>query len=141
MRILNAIFIILCAVFFIALGATLIAVSLNLFSLSDIGAILSEIAINSQGRLILAVSGILVALLSITLVQAFIGRIQREKTIAFNTSGGQVSISLSAIEDFVKRLSAQVSSVKDLRNNVIATKRGLRSTCGRCSGPKAIFRR
>ena len=107
------------------MGAVLIAVSLNLLSLSDIAILLNQVAINFNTRLVLAASGILVALLSITLVQTFRGRIQREKTIAFNTASGQVSISLSAIEEFIKKLSAELPNIKELRNSVIATKRGI----------------
>jgi uncharacterized alkaline shock family protein YloU len=50
---------------------------------------------------------------------------QREKTIAFNNPDGQVTVSLSAIEDFIKRLSSTIMEIRDLRSNVVAGKKGI----------------
>ena len=52
-------------------------------------------------------------------------RRQMEKTIAFDNPTGRVSISLTAIEDLVKRVLSKFPEVKESKPNIIATKRGL----------------
>lgn len=54
-----------------------------------------------------------------------LGKFQREKTIAFTTSSGEVSISLSAVEDLIRRIAAIMPEIKELRPDVIATKKGI----------------
>lgn len=53
------------------------------------------------------------------------GSRRRERTIAFNNPGGPVAVSLSALEDLIKRLSAQVPEIKEIRPVVLAIKKGL----------------
>jgi uncharacterized alkaline shock family protein YloU len=53
-----------------------------------------------------------------------LGRFQREKTIAFTNPEGQVTISLSAIEDLIRRVAKQIPELKDLRCDVRANKKG-----------------
>ncbi len=50
---------------------------------------------------------------------------EKEKTIAFNAPTGQVTIALSAVEDLIKRLAQNFSEIKEMRPNVIASKRGV----------------
>jgi len=54
---------------------------------------------------------------------------QKERTIAFDNPTGRVSISLSAVEDMVKRLVYRESDVKEVRARMIATKRGIEIDC------------
>lgn len=53
------------------------------------------------------------------------GRQRKERTIAFDNPSGQVSISLSALEDLIRRLSVSTTGIKEIRPNVVATKKGL----------------
>jgi len=53
------------------------------------------------------------------------GRRRRERTIAFNNPGGPVAVSLTALEELIERLSAQVPEVKKVRPTVLAIKKGL----------------
>jgi len=73
-------------------------------------------------RLILALSGLLVILISFFFAQLILGRYQREKTIAFNTPSGEVTIALTAVEDLIKRLAGMMPEIKELRPDVIAKK-------------------
>ena len=75
-------------------------------------------------RLILGLTGGLLIFISIMVVQVTVGVIQKEKTIAFENPDGQVTISLSAIEDFIKRAMKQLPEVKESRPSVKAGKKG-----------------
>lgn len=79
---------------------------------------------NITWRAVLGMSGFLIILISFFFAQLIIGRYQREKTIAFSTATGQVTISLSAVEDLIKKLSSYIPEIREMRPDVIATKKG-----------------
>ena len=91
-------------------------------------AMVSDIAAQIQGYpnsgAILMLVSLLIVLINYTFTQSVMGKIHREKYIAFNTSSGQVSIALVAVEDLIKRLAIQVPQVKNLRPDVRVRRRG-----------------
>ena len=76
-------------------------------------------------KLILVITGTLLIFISIMVVQLALGKLQRERTIAFENPDGQVTISLTAIEDFIKRAIKQMPEVKELKPHVRAGKKGI----------------
>lgn len=80
---------------------------------------------NSNARIILGLSGFLLILVSISLAQVILGKFQREKTIAFKTASGEVTIALTAVEDLIRRITYLIPDVKELRPDVRAHKKGL----------------
>jgi len=64
-------------------------------------------------------------LLSLSFAQLILGKMQKERTIAFSSPTGRVTIALSAVEDLIKRMCSSIPEVKELRPYVIAGKRGL----------------
>lgn len=125
MRIFTVLGILFYALVLILVGAGLITFSLNLLSPQDVNSLLLYIQSSVNSRIIAGLSGILLILISISFAQLILGRFQREKTIAFATSTGQVTIALSAVEDLIKRLAGSMPEIKELRPDVIATKRGI----------------
>ncbi len=63
--------------------------------------------------------------ISFLLENLIYGRRRRERTIAFDNPGGPVAVSLSALEDLIRCLSAQVVEIKEIRPTVLAIKKGL----------------
>ena len=53
------------------------------------------------------------------------GRRQMERTIAFDNPAGSVTVSLTALEDLIKRLIVQMPEVKEIRPHMMATRKGL----------------
>ena len=82
---------------FILIGAGLIAVSLKLVQPQDIAALLSYLHDSFNYRIITGLCGFLLMLISVSFAQLVLGRFQRERTIAFSTSSGEVTVSLSAV--------------------------------------------
>jgi len=80
---------------------------------------------SSYTRVILGLSGILLVLISSWFAELILGKFQREKTIAFPTSSGEVTIALNAVEDLIKRITNLLPGIKELRPDVIASKKGL----------------
>lgn len=78
--------------------------------------------------LIIAVSAGAV-FLSFIFSRIIIGVQQKERTIAFENPTGRVSISLSALEDMIKRTVLRVPDVKEIKSDIRATKKGIDVTC------------
>jgi len=76
-------------------------------------------------RLIIGLSGLLLILISFSFAQLILGRLQREKTIAFSNPTGQVTISLAAVEDLIRRVTSGIYEIKEIKPNVIAGKKGI----------------
>jgi len=125
MRFFTVLGILFYAAIIIIIGVVLIVFSLNLLQPQDINNLLIYTQGNANPRIIIGLSGVLLILISFSFAQLILGRFQREKTIAFATSAGEVTISLSAVEDLIRRLGGVIPEIKELRPDVIATKKGI----------------
>lgn len=125
MRVFTVLGILFYATILILIGVALIVFSLNLLQPQDINNLLAYIQYSPNSRIILGLSGLLLILISFSFAQLILGRFQRERTIAFTTSSGEVTIALSAVEDLIKQLAQVIPEIKELRPDVIATKKGI----------------
>jgi len=125
MRVFTVLGVIFYAVVIILTGILLMVFALNLFSPSDINSALAYMQGSVNSRLIIGLSGLLLVLISLSFAQLILGKLQREKTIAFSTASGEVTVSLSAVEDLIRRLAGVIPEIKDLRPDVIASKNGI----------------
>ncbi len=125
MRILSGLTLFFYTLVFLLIGGLLVVVSLNLIPQDFITETVNSIYASTNTRLVLGITGILLIFISMMVVQITMGKIQREKTIAFENPDGQVTISLTAIEDFIKRAIRQLPEVKELKPSVRASKKGI----------------
>ncbi|MFA6349770.1 MAG: alkaline shock response membrane anchor protein AmaP [Candidatus Omnitrophota bacterium] len=131
MRFFTVLGIIFYALVLTIIGLSLIGFSLmysldnNPIQLQDITNLLDYFQNSASSRITVLLSGILLILISISFAQIILGRFQRERTIAFKTASGEVTVSLSAVEDLIKRLTGIMPEIKELRPHVIATKKGI----------------
>ncbi len=122
MRILTILGVIFYASVLILVGTIIIAFSLNFLQIQDINNLLVYLQASFNTRAVLSLSGVLLILISFSFANLILGRFQREKTIAFNTPAGPVTIALSAVEDLIKRMGHIIPQIKELRPNVVAKK-------------------
>lgn len=125
MRFFTVLGIVFYAVMIMVIGLALIVFALNLLLPTDINNLLIFAQSSHNSRVVIGLSGALLILISFSFAQIILGKFQREKTIAFTTSAGQVTISLSAVEDLIRRLAGIIPEVKELRPNVVANKKGI----------------
>jgi len=125
MRIFTVLGILFYASVIILIGLTLIVFSLNLLQPQDINNLIVYTQNSPNSKIIVGLSGLLLILISFSFAQLILGRFQREKTIAFTTSSGEVTIALSAVEDLIRRLAGIIPEIKELRPDVIVTKKGI----------------
>ncbi|MEK6567393.1 MAG: alkaline shock response membrane anchor protein AmaP [Candidatus Omnitrophota bacterium] len=111
-------------VFFIFFALGLLGLAFNIVTPLMVFNIFTEISRNPNSALILSLISALIILISVSFTQSVIGKMQREKNIAFTTPSGEVSIALAALEDLIKRIALQVPEVKSLRPDVVVGKKG-----------------
>ncbi len=130
MRFFTVLGILFYATILILVGTALILVAVAFsmqtppFSLTHLNTVLAHLQATASTRIVIGLSGLLLILLSFWFAQLILGRFQREKTIAFSTASGQVTIALSAVEDLIKRLAGSLPEIRELRPDVIAKKSG-----------------
>jgi hypothetical protein len=125
MRIFSVLGVLFYAGILILIGIGLIVFSFNLFQPDEINSFINYVSATFNARLIVGLSGLMLVLISFSFAQLILGRFQREKTIAFTTASGEVTIALSAVEDLIKHLVFVIPEIKELRPDVIATKKGI----------------
>jgi uncharacterized alkaline shock family protein YloU len=125
MRIFTVLGVLFYTVVLILVGTALIVFSLNLLQPQEINNLLIYLQTSINSRIAVGLSGLLLILISFSFAQLILGRFQREKTIAFVTSSGEVTIALTAVEDLIKRLAGVMPEIKELRPDVRATKKGI----------------
>lgn len=125
MRFLGGLTLFFYTLIILMVGGLFIVIAANIIPLTYIIETLGTIYSNTDVRLILGVTGGLLIFIAIMIVQITVGIIKKEKTIAFENPDGQVTISLTAIEDFIKRAMKQLPEVKESRPNVRASKKGI----------------
>ena len=125
MRFFTVLGILFYASVIILIGVTLVIFSLNLLQPQDINNLIIYTQNSPNSKIIVGLSGLLLIVISFSFAQLILGRFQREKTIAFTTSSGEVTIALSAVEDLIRRLAGIIPEIKELRPDVIATKKGI----------------
>lgn len=132
MRFIDGLTLFFYTVVFLALGGLLIAVSLNLIPQEAITDTLNAFYNTRDVRLITGITGLVIIFINFMVIQITMGKIKRERTIAFENPDGQVTIALTAIEDFIKRAIKQLPEVKELKPFVRASKKGI-SIVNKCT--------
>jgi uncharacterized alkaline shock family protein YloU len=119
----------LAIVFYVTiLWCSSLAVILFVFHVLDLNTVQSLLTlVYTDNQVAAIVFGIACSIIfmSFLLENLIYGRRRRERTIAFDNPAGPVTVSLSALEDLIKRLSLQVHEVKEIRPTVLAIKKGL----------------
>lgn len=125
MRVVSNLTIIFYSIFFFLIGVVLLSMALNLVPRDLAAYTIDFLYTNHNMRLITGLTGALLITVTLLVLQIIVGRMRMERTIAFDNPDGRVTISLSAIEDFIKRLTKQLPEIKELKPSVIATKKGI----------------
>jgi len=109
----------------LAVGVFLILISLNAISpqrLADMAGVVNE---NIAWQASLGAIGALLVLIGILAPYRLEKKLKRSKIIAFQNPDGEVTVSLSAIEEYVLRVARGVHGIKDIRASVSANKKGI----------------
>lgn len=125
MNILNKISMLFFLIIFVTIGLFLVALAVGVIKSEPTLNALEYINASMNLKIGIGIVGATLILISVAAYQFTVARIQRQKNIAFNNPDGQVTISLSAIEEFIRRVGSSLPEVKDLKSDCIATKKGI----------------
>jgi len=125
MKFLGGITKVLYTLIIISLGACLMLMAFNLVPKEALSEFIDSLYMEPSLRFITGFAGLLLIAIGLFVVQLAISKMERAKTIAFDNPDGQVTVSLAAIEDFMKRLVAQIPEIKELKPKVTASKKGI----------------
>ncbi|MBI3312256.1 MAG: alkaline shock response membrane anchor protein AmaP [Candidatus Omnitrophica bacterium] len=109
-------------VLFILIGFVLIAFSLHWIPIEGTVLWLQIAYLERDARVVFGLIGLGLILLNWVYADLALARVRRQKTIAFENPEGRVTVSLAAIEDFIRRSTEELPEVKELRSDVIARK-------------------
>ena len=129
MRLVKSLAVFLHTLLFLVIGLGLLLMSLNLFTPEELAKSITTLYQEPNAKPIFGIVGGIFILIGLIMAHINITRLQREKTIAFENPDGQVTVSLSAIEDFIKKSVRHLAEVKELRSSVTANKRGINVGC------------
>ena len=107
-------------------GSILIGLSLNLFNLGVIFNYLqNQLPQAGTPRLVIGLLGLLVILVCIKYVKANIARSRETKAVTFESPQGKASITLSALEEMLRKVLEETEDISHVRPRVILTKKGI----------------
>jgi len=109
-------------VLFMLIGVGLIAFSFHWIPVESPTWWLEAAYSEKNLRIACGLTGVGLILLNWMYAQLTLAKFQKQKTIAFENPNGQVTVSLAAIEDFIRRSSQEMPEVKELRSSVVAGK-------------------
>jgi len=128
-KIFNSLVLAFYTIVFLIVGGLLIAYSLTFITPDDINLVVKYLPTEGNYRLIIGLIGVSIIVISLSILQIVLGSFQQEKTIAYENPDGQITVSLSAIEDLIKRLASEFDEVKELKPNVRTTRKGVEVYC------------
>ena len=106
-------------------GVSVMLFVAHVLNLQIIERLLIMVYYDSQSGTIAAICAGGIMFMSFLLARLIYGRRQMERTIAFENPTGGVTVSLTALEDLIRRLIVQMPEVKEIRPHMIATRKGL----------------
>ena len=125
MKLFTVVAILIYTLLFSVAGAILIAMAIRPESLRSAIDLIRSTSFTTNVKVGLSVTGLLLILINILIVQLSIGKLQRQKIIAFENPGGQVTLSLSAVEDYIKKITDRMTEIKEIKSTIYARKSGV----------------
>ena len=106
-------------------GTAVILFITHVLDLATIQNLLKMIYFDNQSGVISGVCAGGIMFMSFLLARLIYGSRQMERTIAFENTTGGVTVSLTALEDLIRRMIVQLPEVKEIRPYMIANRKGL----------------
>lgn len=106
------------------LGCFIALFALNLIPFQEVTGILSVIYYDQNIRGISGIVAVLILAMNHLFARAISGNQERGKTIAFDNPAGRVTVSLTALEDLIRRVISKVPEVREARSSISAGKKG-----------------
>lgn len=110
---------------YLILGVLLLLYSIKIIEPEDLRFLLAKIPSSLSLDVVIGLIGGFLVLFVITVLNFVWSGIESERNIAFHTDYGEVLVSLSAIEEYIRRFLKEDPEIKELRVKVSARKKNL----------------
>jgi uncharacterized alkaline shock family protein YloU len=120
MKVYNGFMLVVATIVFIALGACLIFVGADIFTLDRIIDFFQQ-----QNSFWVSIVGVVFLLLGIVEILLGMKKLGRVPAVAFSNPLGEVRIAYDALEGYVKSLSSEIPEIKDAKPRVVAGRGGI----------------
>ena len=111
-------------------GAIFLVVALNVFSSDQIAGWLGVVEGASGYQITLGVIGCLFVLIGLIAPCRLERRLKKNRVIAFRNPDGDVQVSLSAIEEYIRKIAKGIPGIKDVSSRVDISRKGIDITTG-----------
>ncbi|MBD3296920.1 MAG: alkaline shock response membrane anchor protein AmaP [Candidatus Omnitrophica bacterium] len=114
------------ALLMILTGAVFILLALDLYTAADLGDMLAVTVYQDiTVKTIVGAAGGVFILIGIFAPYRMGKKLKKDRVISFSNPDGEVSVSLSAIEDYIKKIARTIPGIRDLKARVDVTKKGI----------------
>ncbi|MGB2880061.1 MAG: alkaline shock response membrane anchor protein AmaP [Candidatus Omnitrophota bacterium] len=117
------------AILIVCAGALFILLSAGIVSTEQWSGALNALNVNLYAKAALGCAGGLFVLIGITAPFRVARKLQSSRIIAFQNPDGEVTISLSAIEEYIKKIAGGMDEIKDVRSRVNTSRKGINIVC------------
>lgn len=126
MNFFRRLFNLIYALLMVLAGGIFILLSLEIYTAADIGDILSVTVYKdiTVKTIVGAVGGVFV-LIGMFAPYRMGKRLKKDRVISFSNPDGEVSVSLSAIEDYIRKIARTIHGIRDLKARVDVNKKGI----------------
>jgi uncharacterized alkaline shock family protein YloU len=126
MNFFRRLFNLIYALLMISAGAVLILLALGVYTAADIGDML---AVTIYGditvKAVVGAAGGIFVLIGLIAPYRMGKKLKKDRVISFSNPDGEVSVSLSAIEDYIKKIARTIHGIRDLKARVDVNKKGI----------------
>ncbi len=109
----------------LGVGILLLLLSINALSPEQWAELLSVTSETASYRVTVGVIGGIFVILGILAPYRVEKRIKKNRTIAFQNPDGEVTVSLSAIEEYIRKIAKGISGIKDVSSRVDISRKGI----------------
>ncbi|MFH1412016.1 MAG: alkaline shock response membrane anchor protein AmaP [Candidatus Omnitrophota bacterium] len=108
-----------------AAGAVIMMIALNLVSAEKCMDVIGIVTSTPLYQMTALVLGALIILIGVSMPYRLEKKIRKGRAISFQNPDGEVTISLSAVEDYVHKIAKSITGIKDVKSRVNAGKKGI----------------
>ncbi len=126
MNFIKRIFVLIFTVIMTLSGLFLILTGINtVFPSEYVNTALNFVLSDIIGQSVVVVFGLFIVLLGITAPHRLEKKLKKNRIVAFQNPDGEVSVSLSAVEDYIQKIAKNVPGIKDVKSRVGISKKGI----------------
>ncbi len=119
------IFMLVFMLMMIAAGAVLIAISLNVISPEQWADVIGQATATITAQASVGSAGCLFVLIGLVAPYMQAKQFKKKRIIAFQNPDGEVTVSLTAIEEYIQKIAKGIPGIKDVRSQVDIDRKGI----------------